>query len=268
MASSYPSSTKSFSTKLAGDTIAASHPNEIQDEVVAIENALRTGLEHDLLFTDNTYDIGKNGATRPRDLWLSRNARINGGLTVDGAGSFANSVDVTGALAMASASSSVKVGASSETARLGGVINTDSTQAATGANTTDTTLFTYTLPANALDADGRVIKFTAWGSFAANGNTKTVRLKFNGAAGSSIMAFSGTPNNQNWVLQGTVIRTGSNAQDFFGTSVLGPTAATNATFGTATVTDNAAIDLAVTAQNGSSSANDIVYEGSLIEFLN
>ena len=37
-----------------------------------------------LLFTDNTYDIGANGATRPRDLWLSRNGRLEGDLVVIG----------------------------------------------------------------------------------------------------------------------------------------------------------------------------------------
>jgi microcystin-dependent protein len=41
-----------------------------------------------LLFTDATYDIGASGATRPRDLHLSRNAVIGGALTVTGAVSF------------------------------------------------------------------------------------------------------------------------------------------------------------------------------------
>lgn len=31
-----------------------------------------------LLFTDNTYDIGANGATRPRDMFLSRNLTVSG----------------------------------------------------------------------------------------------------------------------------------------------------------------------------------------------
>ena len=37
-----------------------------------------------LLFTDATYDIGASGATRPRDLFLSRNATIGGTLGVTG----------------------------------------------------------------------------------------------------------------------------------------------------------------------------------------
>lgn len=38
----------------------------------------------DLLFTDASFDIGKSAATRPRDLFLSRNATIGGTLSVTG----------------------------------------------------------------------------------------------------------------------------------------------------------------------------------------
>ena len=38
-----------------------------------------------LIFTDATYDIGASGATRPRDLFPSRNAVVGGTLTVTGA---------------------------------------------------------------------------------------------------------------------------------------------------------------------------------------
>lgn len=37
-----------------------------------------------LLFVDDTYDIGATGATRPRDLFLARNAVIGGTLTLNG----------------------------------------------------------------------------------------------------------------------------------------------------------------------------------------
>lgn len=42
----------------------------------------------DLLFTDATFDIGKSGATRPRDLFLSRNATVGGTLGVTGVATF------------------------------------------------------------------------------------------------------------------------------------------------------------------------------------
>lgn len=43
MAASFPSGVKSFTTKLAGDTIQASHVNDVQDEITAIETALVGG---------------------------------------------------------------------------------------------------------------------------------------------------------------------------------------------------------------------------------
>jgi hypothetical protein len=47
-AASYPTSVKSFSVKLAGQTISAAHINDIQDEIVAIEGALLNGFAHTL----------------------------------------------------------------------------------------------------------------------------------------------------------------------------------------------------------------------------
>jgi hypothetical protein len=99
MAASYPTSTKSFSTHSAGQTIASADVNAIQDEVVAVENGLRTGLQHNLIFTDATYDIGASGATRPRDFYLSRNATIGGTLGVTGIVSPLALVDISGASA-------------------------------------------------------------------------------------------------------------------------------------------------------------------------
>lgn len=43
MPASFPSATKSFTTKTAGQSIASAHVNDIQDEVTAIESNLRGG---------------------------------------------------------------------------------------------------------------------------------------------------------------------------------------------------------------------------------
>ena len=47
-----------------------------------------------VLFTDNTYDIGASGATRPRDLFLSRNATVGGTLGVTGVTTLTGAVAV------------------------------------------------------------------------------------------------------------------------------------------------------------------------------
>lgn len=49
-------------------------------------------LTGNLLFTDATYDIGASGATRPRDLFLSRNALFGGTLTTTGNVTLGNGV--------------------------------------------------------------------------------------------------------------------------------------------------------------------------------
>jgi hypothetical protein len=41
-------------------------------------------MSQDLLFTDATYDIGKTGATRPRDLFMSRNLTVGGTTAITG----------------------------------------------------------------------------------------------------------------------------------------------------------------------------------------
>jgi hypothetical protein len=80
-AASYPSGTKSFTTKTSGQTIASSHVNEIQDEIVAIENGLLSGLAHVIKpLTDATYDLGASGK-QWKNLYLS-GSLIVGGSTV------------------------------------------------------------------------------------------------------------------------------------------------------------------------------------------
>ena len=51
----------------------------------AVVGALPNPIAQDLLFVDATYDIGKSGASRPRDLFASRNAVVGGTLGVTGA---------------------------------------------------------------------------------------------------------------------------------------------------------------------------------------
>lgn len=74
-----------------------------------------------LLFTDATYDIGASGATRPRDLFLSRNAVVGGTIGVTGAATLSSTLALTGALTLTA----------------GQIIFPASQNAAAGANTLD-----------------------------------------------------------------------------------------------------------------------------------
>lgn len=72
----------------------------------AIAATIPNPIAQDLLFVDATYDIGKAGASRPRDLFLSRNATVGNTLTVVGTstlaavgattGTFSSTLGVTG----------------------------------------------------------------------------------------------------------------------------------------------------------------------------
>lgn len=198
MAASYPTSTFAPSTKTAGATVSESHINSLQDEVVAIEAALRTSLAHDLLFTDATYDIGKTGATRPRDGFFSRNMTIGGtayigdtsnadvtlGLTLN-QGASTNSI-------MAFKSSSVAHGITSvvETDSYGGILKADSGEGGvylrgfsegkqgvrlTGNVTTAETGARSTASLGAVIIDGALKAAAALGNLGADANILVVR---------------------------------------------------------------------------------------------
>jgi len=63
----------------------------------AVVGALPNPITQDLLFTDATYDIGKSGASRPRDVFASRNAAVGGTLGVSGISTFTADLVATGA---------------------------------------------------------------------------------------------------------------------------------------------------------------------------
>jgi hypothetical protein len=72
MPASYPTSVKTFTTKVTSQTIEASHINEPQDEITAIETGLLQGLAHHLFpDTDVTRDLG-TATKRWRDALIQR----------------------------------------------------------------------------------------------------------------------------------------------------------------------------------------------------
>ena len=111
----------------------------------AVTATLPNPISQDLLFVDATYDIGKSGASRPRDLFQSRNATIggtlgvtgattlsstlaSGALTVTGNETVSGTLGVTGATSLSSATVSSTLGVT-------GAATLSSTLAVTGATT-------------------------------------------------------------------------------------------------------------------------------------
>ncbi|WP_292071127.1 glycosyl hydrolase family 28-related protein [Mesorhizobium sp.] len=134
--------------------------------------------------------------------------------------------------------------------------------AATTAVTTQEDLMSYTIPANVLKP-GQTVRLTAWGTTAANANTKTVRLWF---GGNSVIDHNGAWNAIPWRLVADIYVTGSNAQEY--STVGWPSANTQSVRqGTLTVTDTATIIVKATGQNGTASAGDITCQGFRVEVL-
>lgn len=87
-----------------------------------------------------------------------------------------------------------------------GVANVQTSSGGIGnaADTTDDTLFTYSLPTNSMSANGKSVRAIATGHFATNGNTKQVKFWFAGTA----IADSGalTLSNTDWMCEIEITR--------------------------------------------------------------
>lgn len=128
----------------------------------------------------------------------------------------------------------------------------------TTAVTTEETLASTTLSAGLLSADGMGIKVEVFGTTASNVNTKTIRVKVDG----NTIVSNGTttaPNGLNWEAEMTILRSGATSSTSKGMIAFDGVADEVDTSKPGITWANA-IDVAVTGQNGTASANDIVVE--------
>ena len=156
------------------------------------------------------------------------------------------------------------MGAGTGIAQSSGVANVNTTAVGNVTGGEDD-LMTYTLPADSLDADGKSVRITAWGTTAANGNTKTIKLHFGGTVARQIGPTA--QNNQDWKIDAVIVRTGATAQDAIGTEMV-DNSSVFLTHSHPAEDTTAAIVIKVTGESASSATNDIVQEGMLIEYLN
>lgn len=128
-----------------------------------------------------------------------------------------------------------------------------------GADTTEDTLATYSMPANTLNAIGRGLFIYAWGSMTAVAN-KTGKLYF-GASTVSTGLISAT--SESWSLEMVVLKSAANVQQISAQLI---NAATHGgvTNSAGSETDTAAIVIKVTGQNSASTANGIVCNGLIV----
>jgi len=146
--------------------------------------------------------------------------------------------------------------ASSTRAYFGGVIDKSSTQTGNSAGS-ETDLFSKTLDANTLAIDGEVIEFQVAGTYAANANGKTINVKF----GSATIYTTGSLaiNSGEWIIRGTIMRTGASAQKCMITAQTdNALLVSDAEYATASESTGSTIQLRVTG-NGAG-ASDVVGE--------
>lgn len=160
-----------------------------------------------------------------------------------------------------------EAGNSTSNIRAAGQITAQLTATGTPANTSETTLQTFTLPANALDAVGRGVRIRAWGTLGADANNKILRLYF-GMSTTIHPGFGGTSaNGSAWYFDAEVRKTGSNTQTAFANLVVG-FSDIGVNVSAPNQVDTAGIVIKMTGQNAVAVANDIVCNGMTVEFIN
>ena len=139
----------------------------------------------------------------------------------------------------------------------------------TGADTTEDTLQMFSVPANTFGGShaGQGMRITAWGTFGADTNNKTVRLYF----GSSVIYTSGTltQNGTVWHIEGWVFDQGNSTNQYAPAyGIFGSVVVPTTTIPQLSQTETSAIVVKVTGQNGTATAGDIVCFMLQIEWFN
>ena len=196
------------------------------------------------------------------DPTIADNVQLQGGnaLVIRNGGSF---VAEAGATVLLPAGVKSAFGGGTATFNLSGNISSQPSAAGVGNtnDTTEDTLFSFSLPASSLDVPGRALFITAFGTFANNSHSKHARLYF----GSEVIdtGANTTTGGLGWVLEMTIMKTGASTQTISSQSIAG-TVHGGCTQQAGAETDTAAILIKVTGQTGTAAANDIVCNGLIV----
>lgn len=142
-------------------------------------------------------------------------------------------------------------------------LHTFSSFTANTAGGADTTLNSYTVPAGKLAANGDTIWFEAYGTFAANGNSKTLKVHFGSAGVFVIFSQASTLSGVDWELKGRVMRIGATAQKASVGHIAGTTALTDYTSG---LDQTLSGTVGFSVVGASSGSGDIILQGLVIGY--
>jgi len=220
---------------------------------------------HSARITSSALILAKDYALRWTNTSNDANATADTYLSRSAAGILKVTTDGTTLGTLNAATINVLAGASSSgTTRVGGAVNANVTSVGNvGAG--EDTLMSYTLPANAMDANGRGVRVTAWGSTANNANAKTLKLYFGAAVLGSIASTANQASS--WRFVSEVLRTGAATQTAsewfvqYGTTVIHET---NVTAPGETL--SSVVVIKVTGEGVSN--DDITQSAMIVEFFN
>lgn len=155
---------------------------------------------------------------------------------------------------------SVAVGTGTTTALVGGTLFS-STTAASNVGTAETDLITYTMPANTLAVNGRSVRITSWGTYAADATSKVLRGYF--GSNSNAPGVTTSTNGLSWWYETIVTRTGASASIAMSNMNNGAVVASVQT-ATDAIAFNAPIIIKVTGTSATGS-NEITALGLIVE---
>ena len=134
-----------------------------------------------------------------------------------------------------------------------------------GADTTEDTLLTYSIPAATLKVTGDRLRIFINGSFAGSTDAKSARVRLNGTL--FLTVNGATASTTTWQIYLEVQKTGANTQYTASNGLVNNTSPALST-GPGSLTDTAAIALTVTGQNNTTAAaNTITVKYVAVEYL-
>lgn len=144
-----------------------------------------------------------------------------------------------------------------------GLLDSAYSDVATTAVTSAETLYSFTVPGGTIATDGDGIEVTAYGSFAANANTKSITVKF-GSNTYGVNGVTTAPNGVEFKAVFQVLKSGATSAVGFGeVSVGAVNQGVVASKGGITWASDA--DITIIGQNGTAAANDIVLSMVIVE---
>jgi hypothetical protein len=147
-------------------------------------------------------------------------------------------------------------------------IYSDMTSTSNTAITTEEILKTAPIQANQLQNTGDTLEIEAWGTLAATTDSKTVRLRWNGIAGASLVSpFTVSAAGNKWRIMGTVVKSAVNVQQLSGQGIISNTNYATSSISSG-VADAAPTTLVVTSQNATTAAaGSITCDGFRVSYI-